>query len=279
MVRHRSTDGRDDERVWNHYVVECEIAERLRSATPDERRRLYTATYDELFRRVPDHPQLREPTDGPRAGDAEDQWRFLRRFVRPQTCLLEIGSGDCALAARAARSVRHVLALDVSPTILSRSLVPANVQRTICDGVTLPVADQSVDVAYSSQLMEHLHPQDARAQLAEIHRVLVPNGTYVCITPNRLTGPHDISRRFDDQARGLHLKEYTVAELDALLREAGFTAVHAYTGTRGVFVRLPARTVSAVERLVEAMPPGLRRAFRDSALALPLLQARVAAVR
>lgn len=277
--RHGAGNGEDVDRFRHHYEVEREIAQRLRSAPREERRHLYTAAYDELFARVPEHPQLRERAEGPRPGDAEDQWRFLRRFVSNDTRLLEIGAGDCALAARAAARVASVIALDVSPTILACGHVPDNVERRLTDGIDLPVEDASVSVAYSSQLMEHLHPDDSRDQLASIARALQPGGVYVCVTPNRLTGPHDVSRYFDDEACGLHLKEYTVTELEQLFRAAGFRQVRAYVGTRGVFVRAPLGLMRAVERLVDSLPAPRRRAFRDSVFALPLLQARLAAVK
>lgn len=277
--RRTTGNGQDVARFRHHYEVEKEIAQRLRSASREERRELYTSAYDELFERVPEHPQLNDTPTGPRPGDAEDQWRFLRRFVGSDTRLLEIGAGDCALAARAAARVRSVTALDVSPTILSCADVPDNVRRVVTDGIELPVPDGSVNVAYSSQLMEHLHPDDSKDQLAGIVRALEAGGTYVCVTPNRLTGPHDVSRYFDDEACGLHLKEYTVTELDELFRSAGFRRVRAYVGTRGLFVRVPLGVMRGVERLVGAMPSERRRAFRDSVFALPLLQARLVAVK
>ena len=73
----------------------------------------------------------------------------------------------------------------------------------------------SVDLAFSDQLMEHLHPDDAVEQLRNIHRALKPGGVYVCVTPNRLYGPSDISAFFDDEARGFHLKEYSLDEIRA----------------------------------------------------------------
>jgi hypothetical protein len=57
--------------------------------------------------------------------------------------------------------------------------------------------------------MEHLHPEDALEQLQKIRRTLARGGVYVCITPNRVNGPHDVSGLFDDEARGLHLREYS----------------------------------------------------------------------
>ena len=41
-----------------HYLIERELADRLRSAPRSERGALYSELYDELFRRVPYHPML-----------------------------------------------------------------------------------------------------------------------------------------------------------------------------------------------------------------------------
>ena len=38
--------------------------------------------------------------------------------------------------------------------------------------------------------------------LANLYRALKPGAVYVCITPNRLSGPHDISLYFDSVATG-----------------------------------------------------------------------------
>ena len=49
---------RTDADIESHYRVEVELAGRLRAAPRAERLGLYGAVYDELFRRVPTHPQL-----------------------------------------------------------------------------------------------------------------------------------------------------------------------------------------------------------------------------
>ena len=36
---------------------------------------------------------------------------------------------------------------------------------------------------------------------------------FICLTPHRSTGPHDMSKYFGDVATGFHLKEYTNKEL------------------------------------------------------------------
>ena len=50
-------ETRTREELRQHYDVERELADRLRTASKDERRTLYAEVYDELFKRVPLHPQ------------------------------------------------------------------------------------------------------------------------------------------------------------------------------------------------------------------------------
>ena len=50
---------RSAENIRQHYIIERELADRLRHASREERRAgLYAAVYNELFRRVPDHPLI-----------------------------------------------------------------------------------------------------------------------------------------------------------------------------------------------------------------------------
>jgi SAM-dependent methyltransferase len=179
---------------------------------------------------------------------------MLGRYVRPDTVFLEIGSGDCALVFDICRSVRFGYGLDVSETITHSVERPDNFQLLISDGTSVDVAEGTVDLAYSNQLMEHLHPDDALTQLRNIYRALKPGGIYLCVTPNRLNGPHDISRRFDFVATGLHLKEYTVTELDALFREAGFRKVRFLVGFSGRFVEAGIGVTKALEALIGRLP-------------------------
>jgi SAM-dependent methyltransferase len=248
------------QRVRHHYEVEKALAAQLRSAPRELRLGMLTGLYEQLFREVPDHPRVarkHSPEDSRRHVMA--QLRFLRRFLRPQFSVLEIGPGDCAFAFELAKHVRQVYAVDVD-AVLSRNVrTPENFSLFLSDGVSMPVPMQSVHVAYSNQLMEHLHPDDAREQLRNIFGALAPGGLYVCITPNRLDGPHDISRHFSDEPEGFHLKEYTVTELEALFRRAGFRRVAAYSAMKGVWSRVPLAALRALESVLERMPVRTRR--------------------
>ena len=248
--------------VRQHYEVERELADRLRGASREQRRTLYRSLYNELYQRVPHHPQLVRKSSAELTQQAlAPPLRLLRPYLRPDTTLLEIGPGDCALSMALAERIRQVYGLDVSDEITHRVSLPSNFKLILSDGTSVPLPAESVDVAFSNQLMEHLHPDDALEQLEGIWRALRPGGVYICVTPNRLNGPHDISRHFDSVATGFHLKEYTVGELSRLLRKVGFRKVQALLGRRGVCLPAPVAPVIAGEAILGLLPPGPRRAL------------------
>jgi SAM-dependent methyltransferase len=75
----------------------------------------------------------------------------------------------------------------------------------------LPLGDATVDVVVSLQVIEHL--PDVPAALAETARVLTPDGTFVCATPNRLT----FTPGSDTPVNPFHITEFTADELRTAL--------------------------------------------------------------
>jgi len=257
----RVVETRSPERLRAHYEIERELADRLRAGSFDERAELYTAVYEELFERVPDHPQLTWVEDeATRREMVDKQLSLLEPFLGPDVSFLEIGAGDCALStAIARRTTGAVHAVDVSPTIMAVSDLPANVHVHVTDGREMPIEPGSVDVAYSNQLLEHLHPDDALLQSSNVYATVRPGGAYVCITPNRLTGPHDISMFFDDVPTGFHLREYTTGDLRDLFKRAGFSKVKSIVPLPGRVLVVAAGPLILLERLLDALPRGLGR--------------------
>jgi SAM-dependent methyltransferase len=81
------------------------------------------------------------------------------------------------------------------------------------------------NVCLSIDVFEHLHPDDAKDHLQQVFQVLKPGGKYIIVTPNRLTGPHDITRDVfpeEREARGFHLNETTYSEIINIMRAIGF---------------------------------------------------------
>jgi hypothetical protein len=81
---------------------------------------------------------------------------------------------------------------------------------------------------YWNDVLEHIPPDEIGDYLRHIYQLLAPGGALVTITPNWILRPSDVTGDFcppRTPARGLHLKEYRLAEVTRLLRQAGFRSV------------------------------------------------------
>jgi SAM-dependent methyltransferase len=215
--------ARSKAQLRHHFEVERELASRLKAATRLERPTLYAVLYEELFKRVPDHPRLTRrdtPEESKRAVNA--RLNFVKHLLTPATVFLEIAPGDCRFAFEVATHAGRVIGLDISDQTGGLS-PPPNFELVVFDGIHLEFAPNSVDVAFSFQFLEHIHPEDVPSHFQAVHRFLKTSGVYVFDTPHRFTGPHDISRGFTDEPEGFHLKEWTYRELAAIAEAAGFT--------------------------------------------------------
>jgi len=99
--------------------------------------------------------------------------------------VLDIGAGTGLLTLAAAPTVSHVSALDVSAAMcrhleakLSRLSI-ANVDVIHATAAELPLADGAVDVVLSNYCFHHLADAGKRQALAEVARVLAPDGRLV----------------------------------------------------------------------------------------------------
>lgn len=261
------------EQLREYYEIELELARRLRtSKSREQRRHLYGEVYRERSERIGQHPLVREAADPVlRARSVAPQVKLLQPLLSPQAVVLEIGAGDGAVARAIAPLVEGAIAIDVTDVLALPS--QGNYQFAVFDGFTIDLPDGSVDLVYSNDVVEHLHPDDLLEHAREVCRVLVPGGRYVCVTPNRLSGPHDVSRHFSDVPEGFHLREYTVAELSAQLRCAGFSRqqVVVSCGGRRLAPLVPAAMVGAVEAWISRVPLRARRPLARSLAALKVV--------
>lgn len=221
-------DPRSVDQITAHYAIERELADRLRRSNRAERSALFRTLYDELFARVPAHARLvRREDPAQTAREIAARFRLLQPWLPGVRTFLEFAPGDCRLAWHVCQHVPQVIAADISDQT-GGAPRPANFQLLVYNGYDLALPDNSVDLAFSYQFIEHLHPEDVSLHFALAHRLLRPGGTYVFATPHRFSGPHDISRFFTDEPSGFHLKEWTYGELAAVARAAGFSRWHSY---------------------------------------------------
>jgi hypothetical protein len=153
-----------------------------------------------------------------------------------------------------AQRVRHVYAVDVSEVIAGSVRRLPNFNLIISDGIAIDVPPASVHVAYSHMLLEHLHPDDAITHLREVFQALAPGGVYICITQHSISGPHNVSKDFDEVATSFHLKEYTYQELRSLFRQAGFWSTQMWIRAKGHSFRIPGIPVLLIEGILKSLP-------------------------
>ena len=163
---------------------------------------------------------------------------------RPVT--LDLGCGTGYGAAELAESGRRVVGLDrVAPAARARSggcrFVQGDLER-------LPFASASFACVTSFQVIEHL--ADPHVYLAEIARVLRPDGTLLLSTPNLLQS---------DRENPYHLHEYEAAELAGVLgahfASVEMRGVHAV----GVAARYHADRLRRIRLITRLDPLRLRR--------------------
>jgi SAM-dependent methyltransferase len=264
-------------RLHDQCAFETQVAAQLLNADRSQRTKLYQQVYDSYAVAFPEALPR-----GAKQRTIMYELAFARRFVDRDTIVAELGPGRCEFAAALAPYAGRIYGVDVSK--LAENDVAANFEFVLTDGIHVPLPDASIDVVISNQLMEHLHPDDAADQLKDIRRVLRPGGRYICVTPNRLSGPYDSSAYFDDlpcpvvdgayQATGLHLKEYVNAELIELFRRAGLDPESIFIGSRGHYLAVPAALMGLIERGMRLVPIRMRK---RSKICAALLGVRIVA--
>lgn len=255
-IRKRLPPGRTVEQLWRHYQIEKALAEQLKRADRSERRAIYDRMYDELFERVRDHPRLTRPSDAARTErNSRNKLQLLGRLLRSDMTVAEIAPGDCIFLTRIAARVRFAYGVDICDQ-RPATLAPArNFRLIVYDGYdTREIADASLDLAFSDQLIEHLHPQDTAEHFRFVKRLLKPGGSYLFRTPHALTGPHDVSAYFSDEPLGFHLKEWTYGEIDQLLAQTGFRRWKKYWALRSCRAALPAAYFNFSEGTLGRLP-------------------------
>jgi len=152
--------------------------------------------------------------------------------LRPGEVVLDLGSGagfDCFLAARQVGPSGKVIGVDMTPDMLARARANAekagvsNVEFRLGEIEHLPVADASVDVVISNCVI-NLSP-DKPGVLREAFRVLRPGGR---LAVSDIVATGELPQAVRDDLRLVSAcigGAAAIADLEAMLREAGFVEV------------------------------------------------------
>ena len=169
--------------------------------------------------------------------DAEDTLDILRDTVgiKPEDTFLEIGCGVGRVGRVLAPFVKAWIGCDVSANMLGlagrRLLGLTNTRLQEISGFDLrPIADNSVDVVYTTVVFMHLEEWDRYNYVREARRVLRPGGRFYCdnvdLASPRGWAVFEDSRRFPPGERPAQISKCsTQPELEAFLKHAGFADV------------------------------------------------------
>lgn len=253
--------NRSFEQVEHHYLVEKSIAERLKKASREERKLIYSTMYDELFREVPDHPRLtRRDSEQLTEAANRNKLSVVGRFLTKSDVFVEFAPGDCKFSMEAAKHVKFAYGIDISDQRDPSDDVPENFKLVLYDGYDLDGVDnESIDIVFSDQLIEHFHPEETKLHFEIVHRMLKAGGKYVFRTPHALTGPHDVSMYFSDEPDCFHLKEWTYIELKALLMDVKYSKFQTRWRARKLDFRVPYYYFAACEHVLGRIPKRYRR--------------------
>ncbi|UCF05454.1 MAG: class I SAM-dependent methyltransferase [bacterium] len=259
-MRRRLPHDRTYEQVKRHYEVEKAIAERLKSGSREVRERIYACMYDEVLAKVPDHPRLAARDDEGRIEEiGRRTHEIVEKYVNTDTVFAEFAPGDCSFAYYISRYVREVYAVDISKQSSGKYQEPSNFSLIIYNGYDLDMADNSVDVAFSDQLIEHLHPEDVEHHFDLVKRILREGGIYIFRTPHAYFGPWDVSKYFSDTPEGFHLKEWTYSGLEKIIKKLHYSRVYGYKKIGKNFIIIRPLYFKIVEKLLSIFPMKLRR--------------------
>ena len=108
---------------------------------------------------------------------------FFSRYVPEDGCVLDLGAGYCEFINNV--RARRRIAVDVNPATAEYAAPGIEVHRVALASVASVVAPESVDLAFASNVLEHMRDPDALlAVLSAVRTVLKPRGRLLIMQPN-----------------------------------------------------------------------------------------------
>jgi SAM-dependent methyltransferase len=216
--------------------LEFEYAAQLRSCDAATRRRLYGVAYSDVARLRPFHSDDAEQRT---AGASRELIDLVLPMIDREQPVLEIGCGRGYTCTMLAPHVQSIVGTDVSAAALAEArealrrqgIGNATIEEVSALDLRSRFEPERFGTAISIQVLEHLHRDDAADHLRQVFELLKPGGRYIILMPNRLTGPHDITREEYPQLRdaiGFHLNESTYRELAATMHAIGYRDLRSF---------------------------------------------------
>lgn len=258
---------------YQQFLLEKELSDRLSHFSLEERRAGYREIYSRFFDA---YPEVAYNPGNDLTHKIDWQLSFLKPFLDKDTNFLEVGAGNCLLSCRISKMVANVIAYEVADSIPHIENKPENLILKTYDGIDFSEDDNSIDIVYSNDVIEHIHIDDTIHHLKQYYRILKGEGKVIIVTPSALTGPHDISRDYRKNPEGFHMKEYTYSDLRNLLKVVGFTKCKGYWGSKkSGYFPLNITFLILLEKLYRLLPSNIRYMLRKNTLLLKIFGLKI----
>jgi 2-polyprenyl-3-methyl-5-hydroxy-6-metoxy-1,4-benzoquinol methylase len=142
-----------------------------------------------------------------------ESYEFARNQFGAKDRVLDIACGDGYGCRILADQTGQVLGVDINGRLIAanqESNVTSNISYDVGDCFALSLSDGAVTGATAMELIEHLPVDQVDTFVREVRRVIAPGGSFICSTPQNSHG--------DIPVVPWHVKEYSVAELRAILQ-------------------------------------------------------------
>jgi len=231
--RYRKNYGIPDEAelseamILSHWDLERRLRGELLASSLENRRNTFERCYTELYSELGWLNRLMDSIGSkPPESRFADWLGIIGEPGDPPARVFELGPGKGELIGLLADRGFDCTASEITSERGDKwQAERPNLGWIASDGIHLDlfVAPESFDIIISSQVIEHLHPDDLDAHFRGAASILRPGGRYIMSVPHSYAGPADISRVFDcDSTHGMHLKEYTYRQLTQAAEMADF---------------------------------------------------------
>ena len=107
--------------------------------------------------------------------------RFLNPFVKNKHSILDLGAGYCDFINNV--SAKEKIAVDISPELKNYANQGVRQINSLATDLT-SIQSNSVDLVFSSNLLEHLDNEELSKCMQEVKRVLKNGGLFITMQPN-----------------------------------------------------------------------------------------------
>jgi spore coat polysaccharide biosynthesis protein SpsF (cytidylyltransferase family) len=156
-----------------------------------------------------------------------ESYEFAGEQFGAEDSVLDIACGDGYGCRIMAPQVGRVLGVDINQPLIAanrESNKVDNISYDVGDCFALSLPDGAMTGATAMELIEHLPVDKVDDFIGEVRRVIQPGGSFICSTPQNSHG--------DIPLVPWHIKEYSVAELRAIL-EQHFSSVKILSSKSG----------------------------------------------